>query len=87
MVKIRLPVLGLKLIKVLFINPDLTMTFDPATLTLVQLALIFANRMCESYQDFCPPLATTKPKTSIVAYLTTSYMNLYGYWAPETVVD
>ena len=70
MVKIRLPVLYLKLIKVLFINPDLTLTFDPAILTLVQLqALIFANLMCESNQDSSPLLATSKPQTSpFVAY-------------------
>ena len=70
MVNIRIPVLDLKRLKVVFIKPDLTLTFDPATLTLVQiLALIYANLMCESYQDSCTLLATTKPQTSpIVAY-------------------
>ena len=70
MVKIRLPVLDLKRIKFLFINPDLTLMFDLATLTLVQLqALILANLICESYQDSCPLLATSKPQTSpIFAY-------------------
>ena len=47
MVKIRLPVLDLKLIKVVFINPDLTLTFDTATLTLIQIqVLIYAHLMC-----------------------------------------
>ena len=52
MVKIRFQGLDLELIKVLFINPNVTLTFDPATLTLVHIqALIYANLMCESYQD------------------------------------
>ena len=70
MVKIRLPVLDLKLIEAVFINPGLTLTFDPATLTLVQIqALIYANLISLSYQDSCPLLATTKPETfSIAAY-------------------
>ena len=60
MVKVRLSVFDLKPVKVLFINPDLTLTFDPATLTLVQiLALIYANLMCESYQDSRLLLANT----------------------------
>ena len=67
MVKIRLPILDLKLIEDLFIHPDLTLTFDPATLTLVQiLALIYVNLMCESYQDSRPLLATTKPQTFVI---------------------
>ena len=60
MINIRLPVLDLKRFKVVFIKLDLTLTFDPATLTLVQiLALIYANLMFESYQDSRLLLATT----------------------------
>ena len=47
LVKIRLSVLDLELTQVLFINPDLTLTFDPATLTLIKIkAFINANLMC-----------------------------------------
>ena len=58
----------LKLIKwFFFINHDLTLTFDPVTLTLLQIeALINANVMIESGQDLCPPLAITdNPKSHI----------------------
>ena len=67
MVNIRLPVLDLKRFQVLFIKPDLTLTFDLATLTLLQiLALINAYLMCESYQDLHLLLATTKPQTFVI---------------------
>ena len=57
------------------IIPDLTLTFDPATLTLVQiLALIYANLMCEIYQDSRLLLATTKPKTFVIV----GYKTLLG---------
>ena len=57
MVKIRLSVLDLKPIKVVITKPDLTLTFDPSTLTSVQLkALINANVVCENDQDPFPPL-------------------------------
>ena len=67
MVNIRLPVLDLKRFKVVFIKPDFTLTFDPATLTLVQiLAFIYVNLMYESYQDSRPLLATTKRQTFVI---------------------
>jgi len=75
MVNIRHPVLDLKRFKVEFIKPDLTLTFDPATLTLVQiLALIYANLMCESYQDSHLLLATTNPQTFVIV----GYKTLLG---------
>ena len=61
--------------KVVFIKPDLTLTFDPATLTLLQiLALIYANLMCESYQDSHLLLATTNPQTFVIV----GYKTLLG---------
>ena len=81
MVNIRLPVLDIKRFKVVFIKPDLTLTFDPATLTLVQiLALIYVNLMCESYQDSRPLLATIKPQTFVIV----GYKTLL--WETHTVV-
>ena len=70
LVNIWLPVLDLEPIQVLFINLDLTLTLDPATLTLIQIkALIDANLMCKSNQDTFPLLATTDPpKSHIDAY-------------------
>ena len=70
MVNIRLPVLDLKRSKVAFINPNLTLTFDPATLTLVRTkALTNTNLMCKNYQDYCPLLTISDlPKSPIVAY-------------------
>ena len=70
LVNIRLPVLDLELIQVFFINLDLTLTLDPATLTLIQIkAFINANLMCKSNQDSFPLLAITDPqKSPIDAY-------------------
>ena len=70
LVKIRLPVLDLELTQVLFINPDLTLTFDPATLTFVKIqALINANLMCKIYQNSSLLMATTDLQTpNLVAY-------------------
>ena len=73
MVNIRLPVLDLKRFKVVFIERDLTLTFDPATLTQI-LALIYANLMCESYQDSHLLLATTNPQTFVIV----GYKTLLG---------
>ena len=57
MVKVRLSVLDLELIKVLFTNPNLALTFDPATLTLVRLkSLMNANVIREIDQNRCPLL-------------------------------
>ena len=63
LVTIRLWVLDLELIQVLFINPGLTLTFDPVTFTLIQIeAFINAIVMCKSYQDSSPLLAITDPQ-------------------------
>ena len=80
MVKVRLSVLDLKPIKRLFTKPDLTLTFDPSTLTSVQLrALINANVMCENDQDPCLPLVVIDPpKSLIVAYANTTWRNSDG---------
>ena len=65
LVKIRRSVLDLELTQVLFINPDLTLTFDPATFTLIQFkAFINANLMCSSNQDPFPLLASNDPHNS-----------------------
>ena len=62
LVKIRLLVLDLEQRQVLFINHDLTLTFDPATLTFIEIkAFINANLMCKSNQDSFPLLAITDP--------------------------
>ena len=59
----------------MFVKPNLTLTFDPATLTLVQiLALIYVNLMCESYQDSRHLLATTIPQTFVIV----GYKTLLG---------
>ena len=65
LVKIRLSVLDLELIQVLLKNPYLTLTFDPATVTLKKKkAFINANLMCKSKQDFFPLLAITNVEKS-----------------------
>ena len=70
LVKIRLWVLDLELRQVLFKNHDLTLTFDPTTLTLSHIkTYINANLMCKSNQDTFPLLAITDPqKSPIGAY-------------------
>ena len=87
MVKVRLSVLDLELIKVLFINPNLTLTFDPATLIHIS-ALIHANLMRKSYHELCPVLANTDlQKSFIVAYKTLLGGAQTVCFPPETVVD
>ena len=70
LVKTRLFVLDLELTQVLFKNHDLTLTFDPATLTLTHIkAFINANLVCQNNQDTFPLLAITDPpKSHIDAY-------------------
>ena len=70
MVNIRLPVLDLKRFKVVFIKPDLTLTFDQSTLTSVQLkALINANVVCENDQDPFPPLVVIDPQSLLLLHM------------------
>ena len=66
LVKIRLSVLDLELTQDLFLNPDLTLTFDPATLTLIKnKAFINANLMCKNNQDSFTLLAIIDPQKSL----------------------
>ena len=72
LVRIRRSVLDLELIQVAFINPDLTLTFDPATLTMIQIKpFINADLMCKSNQDPYLLQAINDPRKSIFnAYYT-----------------
>ena len=72
LVTLRLWVLDLELIQVLFLNPGLTLTFDPVTFTLIQFeAFINPIVMCKSNQDSSPLLAITDPqKAPFDAYFT-----------------
>ena len=68
MVKIRHSVLDLKQIKVVITKSDLTLTFDPSTLTSVQLkALINANVVCENDQDPFPLLVVIDPESLLLS--------------------
>ena len=68
MAKIRFSVLDLKPIKIVFTKPDLTLTFDPSTLTSVQLkALINANVVCEKDQDPFPLLVVIDPESLLLS--------------------
>ncbi len=65
LVKFQVSVLDLELIQVLFKNPDLTLTFDPATLTLIKIKVfINVNLMCKNNQDSFTLLAIIDPQKS-----------------------
>ena len=65
LVKIRLSVLDLELTQVLFTNSDLTLTFDPATLTLIKIKVFNnVNLMCKNNQDSFTLLAIIDPQKS-----------------------
>ena len=65
LVKIQLSVLDLDVIQVLFKHPDLTLTFDPATLTLIKIKVFNnVNLMCKNNQDSFTLLAIIDPQKS-----------------------
>ena len=73
----------------MFKNPDLTLTFDPATLTLTKIKVfIIVNLMCKNNQDFFTLLAIIDPqKSPFNAYQTLLGGTQAVFSTPETVLD